>query len=261
MGILQRKTPLEKEWEALQKREGKFLAARAEKQDSLLNQKLAEKVPSGLQDTLDTAFFKAFNLIFEKGTGVIEKTYRRDQLEQTYQVNQYAHDLSQNHKTLKAFSKGAKSAGTKGVLLSGASGIGMGLLGIGLPDIPLFTGMILRTVYEIALGYGYNYDTEEERYFILLLIQGAVSHGDTLTQIDRQLNDFITNPVLPEGYHKEGQIQAAAGALSKELLYMKFLQGIPVVGAIGGVYDVVYMKQITEYAKLKYQRRFLKSKS
>ena len=260
MRFLQRKTPLEKEWQTLQKREGKFLAARAEKQDSLLNQKLAEKVPTGLQDTLDTAFFKAFTLIFEKGTGVIEKTYRRDQLEQTYQVNQYAHDLSQNRKTLKAFSKGAKSAGTKGVLLSGASGIGMGLLGVGLPDIPLFTGMILRTVYEIALGYGYNYDTEEERYFILLLIQGAVSHGDILTQIDGQLNGFIINPVLPGGYHKESQIQAAAGALSKELLYMKFLQGIPVVGAIGGVYDVVYMKQITEYAKLKYQRRFLAHK-
>jgi len=41
---------------------------------------------------------------------------------------------------------------------------------------------------------------------------------------------------------------------------MKFLQGIPLVGAVGGVYDVVYMKQITEYAKIKYQRRFLRTK-
>ena len=38
---------------------------------------------------------------------------------------------------------------------------------------------------------------------------------------------------------------------------MKFLQGFPVVGAVGGAYDVIYMKQITEYAKLKYKRRFL----
>ena len=38
---------------------------------------------------------------------------------------------------------------------------------------------------------------------------------------------------------------------------MKFLQGIPVVGAVGGAYDVVYLKQITEYANLKYERRFL----
>ena len=38
---------------------------------------------------------------------------------------------------------------------------------------------------------------------------------------------------------------------------MKFLQGIPVVGAMGGAYDVVYMKQISEYAGIKYQKRFL----
>ena len=39
---------------------------------------------------------------------------------------------------------------------------------------------------------------------------------------------------------------------------MKFLQGVPVIGAVGGAYDVVYMKQITEYANLKYKRRFLR---
>lgn len=105
MGI--RKTPLEKEWAALEKKEARFLASRTEKADSRLNQLLAEKVPDGLQGTLDTAFCKAFHLIFEKGTGVIEKTYRRDQVRQTYQVNQYAHQLSPSKKTLRTFSKGA----------------------------------------------------------------------------------------------------------------------------------------------------------
>ena len=40
-------------------------------------------------------------------------------------------------------------------------------------------------------------------------------------------------------------------------MYMKFLQGIPVVGAVGGAYDAVYMKRITEYAELKYRHRYL----
>ena len=159
-----------------------------------------------------------------------------------------------------AFSQGAKSAGNKGVFLSGASGIGMGLLGVGLPDIPVFTGMILRTVYEIALNYGFHYDTEEEQYFILLLIQGAVSHGAAMEQVNGEVNRYIREQTLPLPYDKDDQIRKTAGALSKELLYMKFLQGIPLVGAIGGVYDVVYMKQITEYAKIKYQRRFLRTK-
>ena len=37
---------------------------------------------------------------------------------------------------------------------------------------------------------------------------------------------------------------------------MKFIQGIPVVGAIGGIYDFIYMSKIAKYAQLKYKRRF-----
>ena len=65
---------------------------------------------------------------------------------------------------------------------------------------------------------------------------------------------------IPEGYDEKIQIERAAEGLSKELLYMKFLQGIPVVGAVGGIYDAVYMKRITEYANLKYKKRFLMKK-
>lgn len=41
---------------------------------------------------------------------------------------------------------------------------------------------------------------------------------------------------------------------------MKFLQGIPVVGAVGGLSDVQCLRTITTYANLKYQRRFLLKK-
>ena len=97
----------------------------------------------------------------------------------------------------------------------------------------------------------------EEKYFILLLIQGAISYGETLCEIDGKLNEFISCGTLPEEYQEKKQIEETAGALSKELLYMKFLQGIPVVGAVGGAYDAIYMKRITEYAGLKYRHRYL----
>ena len=57
-----------------------------------------------------------------------------------------------------------------------------------------------------------------------------------------------------------GMIKITAAGLSKELLYMKFLQGIPIVGAVGGFYDAFYMKSITKYANIKYRKRFLLSK-
>ena len=37
---------------------------------------------------------------------------------------------------------------------------------------------------------------------------------------------------------------------------MKFLQGIPIVGAAGGFYDAIYMKKVVKYAEMKYRRRF-----
>lgn len=254
---LKRPTPLEREWKKINAQEQKFLQKRLEKKDSRLSQMLAQKVPAKLQATLDAAFSKAFALIFEKGTGIIEKTYQRKKLEQDFQIRQYTSELKQDSKSLRAFSKTARDTGAKNLALSGVSGIGMGILGIGLPDIPVFTAMILKNMYETALHYGYGYDTIEERYFILQVIQGAVSYGETLKEIDRQVNEFIVSEKLPDDYDQKRQIDQTAGALSKELLYMKFLQGIPVVGAVGGAYDAVYMKRITEYAGLKYRHRYL----
>lgn len=255
--MFQKKTAHQKEWEKYIKKETKYLEKQQTKKESFLNQKLEEKVPEKLQETLDTAFAKAFYLIFEKGTGVIEKTYRKEEIEKKYQINEFTNELKQDKKSLRAFSKNAKGSGTKNLVMSGAAGIGMGILGVGIPDIPVFTGMILKSIYEIAMHYGYSYETEEEQYFILLVIQGAVSHGEEMFAIDKKINQYISSSIWIKEESKDEMIQKTASYLSKELLYMKFLQGIPVVGAVGGAYDVVYMKQITEYANLKYERRFL----
>ncbi len=255
MTLFSRKTALQKEWDALQKREEKLLQSRRERKQSALDGVLSEKVPAGLQSTLDAAFLKAFTLIFEKGTGVLEKTYSREKLEQAHAVDRFAAGLKPSRKNLRAPVKKANRTGGSNTLLSGAAGIGLGVLGIGLPDIPLFTGQLLRSLYELALRYGYGYDTAAERYFILLLIQGGLACGDALGAVNAQVDAWIDAPHAPEALQDE--IARAAQTLSRELLYMKFLQGIPIVGAVGGAYDLVYMKRINAYAALKYRRRYL----
>ena len=85
--------------------------------------------------------------------------------------------MRQSKKSLKAFGKKAEGSGRVNLVVSGAGGVGMGLLGVGIPDIPVFTAMVLKSIYEIALNYGYEYESEGERRFILMLIQGAVSYG------------------------------------------------------------------------------------
>ncbi len=257
MGLFHPLSPLEKEWALLQKQEARFLARRAEQNDALPDRTLAQRVPPKLQGALDAAFIKAFSLVFEKGTGVIEKTYRRTQLEQDSQVARYAVEVKGNRTSIRAFQKKAAVTGARNLLLSGLSGVGLGAFGIGLPDIPLLTGLILKNIYEIALRFGYGYETEEERYFILLLLQGAAARGEAIHPINEQADTYIFSGRLPPDYDRKVHIQETATLLSRDLLYMKFLQGIPLVGAVGGAYDAVFMKRITHYATLKYRRRFL----
>lgn len=251
-----RYSALEKERAKVEKDEVAFISKQLNKEDTKLNKFLEDKVPAGLQNTLDTAFAKAFHMVFEKGTDLIEKTYKKDELEKDYKINAYAASVKESKKTLRAFSKKASGSGKSNLLISGVSGIGMGVLGVGIPDIVVFTSLMLRSVYEIGLNYGFDYKSTEEKKFILLLIQGAVSHDTKLLKINHELNYFIEHGTFESAIYLEECIKETAACLSKELLYMKFLQGIPVVGAVGGAYDVVYMKQVNKYAQLKYRRRF-----
>ena len=251
-----KQTPLEKEWAKVEKQEKEYLLKRIEKKDSKLNQFLEGKVPADLQKTLNAAFAKGFSTVFEKGIGIIEKTFKKEYLEKTYQVNEYAAQVMEDKKSLQAFSKKASGTGTMNLMLSGVSGVGLGVLGIGIPDIVLFTGLLLKSVYEISISYGYDYESREEKHFILSLIQGAVSYGEELEAINKELNLYIDTGAYSKDVWLNKSIEATAGCLSKELLYMKFLQGIPIAGAVGGAYDVIYMKRVVKYAELKYRRRF-----
>jgi len=252
-----RQSAWQKDWDYLMKQENDYIRKNRYKKASKLNSILESKIPDGLQNTLDIAFAKAFELIFQKGTGIIEKTYNKDGIEKQYQDSQYSAELYEDRDSLRQFSENAAGSGNKNLVITSVEGVGLGVLGIGLPDIPLFTGVLLKSIYEVALHYGYSYDTETEKFFILKLIQAALSYGPDLVAFDDQINEFIDNNELPENYEQSLQIKGTAGTMSTELLYMKFLQGLPVVGAIGGAYDTVYLQKVLKYAKLKYHRRFL----
>ena len=252
----------EKEWTALEKKEARYLMRRREeKTSSALQQKLEEKIPEKLEETLNTAFIKAFDLVFEKGTGLIEKTYNKDQQKTDYQVREYAAGLKESRKTVKAFGRQSQGTRMKNLMISGVEGVGLGLLGIGLPDIPLFTAVILKSVYEIALSYGFEYESEKEQWFILKMIETALKKGEELERNNSLLNAWIDQNGIGETVKgRKEQSKETAAALAEALLYMKFLQGIPVVGVAGGAVDTVYLKKITDYAELKYKRRFLRKK-
>lgn len=255
-----RRTPWEKEWALLQKKELLFLDKYKQEKKAFLSEKLENHIPETLETTLNKAFCKGFQTVFEKGTKVIEKTYSRQKQETNYKIKEYTASLKNNRKSLRAFGQQAELTKGRNLVLSAAEGIGLGFLGIGLPDIPLFLGVILKSLYEIALSYGYTYDSTQERCFLLMLIETALLNGEKLQSGNAQIDALIAGTV-PWSFDDQTlseQVKSSSDALSEELLYLKFLQGIPIIGVAGGLSDTIYLKRITAYASLKYKRRFLK---
>lgn len=248
---------LKREWKSLEKAEGKFLSHNGDKKQKKWQEKMDQIIPKTLQETINMAFFKAFEMILKKGTVIIEKTYNREQKEQDYKINEFTARMKKNRKAIKAFDKQANASKHKNAMISSVGGIGMGLLGMGLPDIPIFLSILLRSIYEIAVSYGFSYDTEEEQIFILKMIETALLHGENLGKQNEEINRWIDGMTAIESM-KTIQIKKTSDALAKELLYLKFVQGIPMVGIVGGVSDMIYHKKITDYVAIKYKRRFLK---
>lgn len=263
---MMKETDMKREWKRLTRQEERFLKRNEKEPSAAWQDKIAQAVPEKLNDTLHTAFYKAFEMILEKGTGVIEKTCQKEKKEQNYKINAYAANVRDNRKSFQAFGKEAKRSQTLNTAVSAIGGIGMGLAGVGLPDIPIFLGVILKSIYEIALSYGYSYDTQQEQIFILKLIEAALSHETELTEAEQQINLWIqcqtqVNGAMGFQITREEQMRRTADVLANEMLYLKFVQGIPVVGVIGGLSDMVYQKKISDYAQLKYKRRFLLDKT
>ncbi len=251
------KTPIEKQWEKLKKQEMIFLKKCMIKSPSKVDDFISEKIPDKLQGTLKGAFSKSFEIVFEKGTGIIEKSYNKENKIFKHKMNMYAYSLKPDRRQLRNFDIENEKSQVINVAFSGVKGMSLGLLGIGVPDIPIFVGMVLKGIYEIALQYGYGYKTEEERYFILQIITASLSDGTEVVSRDEELNSFIMHKTLPDNYDRRRQIDMVSEVLSTELLCMKFIQGVPVVGVVGGVADAVFVNHILKYAKLKYKHRFL----
>lgn len=294
--IRMQKKYIEKEWKQLHRAEQKFLDRNMPIKTPGWQEKAARIMPAKLNDTLNRAFFKAFELIFEKGIGIIEKTYQKEKKEQNYKIHEYAAEVRKNRSTLRAFGREANAGKTINMAVSTVEGVGMGFLGMGIPDIPLFLGVLLKSIYEVALSYGFSYDTPEEQIFILKLIETALSHDSKLAENNMELDLWIRENTSaksdsPQGdtndsgaekqqgssdsddfrqgeafaaheFHitRSEQIRRTSDALSEELLYLKFVQGIPVIGVLGGLSDMVYQKKISDYAVIKYKRRFLEKR-
>ena len=140
-----------------------------------------------------------------------------------------------------------------------AEGIGLGVLGIGLPDIVVFIGVLLKGIYETALHYGFGYDTPKEQYFILKLMETVMQKADAWNsgneEVDRMIMEESADIITEETVR--AQIAKTSDAFATDMVMLKFIQGIPVVGMLGGCGNPVYYHKVMKYVRLKYQKRYL----
>jgi len=152
----------------------------------------------------------------------------------------------------------------KNMAITSVEGIGLGALGIGLPDIVVFVGVLLKGMYEMSLRYGFDYDSEKERYFILKIMETAVKKGNKWSVCNQEVDRFIDSEIKKkenadadwEGAVRQ-QTDCAAEAFAMDMVLLKFIQGLPVAGAIGGAGNPVYYNKVMKYAELKYRKRYL----
>lgn len=263
MAVFQKKNKkraaIEKELAILKRKETRLVQSALKAVPPRWKEELKKKVPKKVYCGLESAFEKAFSLVFTQGLSVIERTYNRQSIEENHSVRDYAVMIKGGRRELKQLKRNAGRSGLGNTALTTVEGIGLGVLGIGLPDIVLFVGMLLKGVYETALSYGFPYDTPKERLLILHMLEAALTKGEAFTKKDAQVEQMLNGLEQPSEDKIQLQIQKTASAFAVDMLLLKFVQGIPVVGVLGGAANPVYYNKVMRYVQLKYQKRYLQS--
>ena len=256
--ITRREAALNKELAAIEKRELRLKKTAENKRGSGRFEELSGKIPPKVAEGLEAAFAKALEMLLEKGSGLIEKTYNKEELQQDQAVRDYAVQLKGGRKELKRVRKSAKASNLPNMAITTLEGVGLGALGIGMPDIVLFTGFLLRGTYETALNYGFDYETPGEKLWILKAIRAALLSGGDWLQADAEL-DALDDGLLAQTTDEmvKRQVKETAQTLALGMLVLKFVQGLPVVGMLGGLGNPVYYKKVMDYVQLKYHKRYL----
>lgn len=257
---------IKKHLNRLEKKEQKILNKKRgiieEKLEPIVD-KVESKVPEALKNSLDKAFYKAFQVIFEKGTKYIEKLYNKNKIQFNHNINDYKLGRNFNNKSIKEIDRHAQRSQLLNTSISTIEGAGLGFLGMGLPDIPLFTAVILKTIYEISLSYGFLYELEEEKVYVLNLINAALTSGEAQRKYNHRIEllaDKIDNHIQ-FNYDLKKEIANTSKILSDSMLTSKFVQGIPVVGVVGSIANYTTINKISRYSSIKYKKRYLNNKS
>ncbi len=243
---------------ALEKQEARLSRKALKPRTARWKEELEARIPSKVYGGLESAFCKGFSLVFRHGTAVIEKGVRKEALLADHAALDETLQKTGKAGPLKKMRRHANRADALNLAVTALEGIGLGALGIGMPDIVLFLGTLLKGVYETSLRFGFGYDTRQEQLLILKLLAAALSTGEDWLRRNGEVDQMLIweTPEVTEEELRQ-QIRETASVFAMDMLLLKFIQGMPVVGILGGAANPVYYQRIMTYVQLKYRKRYL----
>ena len=239
--------------------EEKELCRKAEQAKSvdwkaMVGSKIPEKVYTGLE----AAFCTGFSGVFQYGRKLIELTYSKKSIRKEHTQRDQAVREAASRADFQQMRKSIRKAENWNLITTTAEGVALGALGVGMPDIVLFLATLLKGVYETALHYGFEYESPEEQYLILKMLSASLKTGRHWLREDGRVDALLETEMIR--ITKEDltqQIQKTASVFAMDMLVLKFIQGMPVVGFLGGAANPVYYRKVMAYVERKYRKRYL----
>ena len=251
----------DRQLDEIRRREDKLFSdcAKEDAPSTGLMAKVEARIPAKLVDTMDEAFYRAFQVLFQKGTKLLRLTIAEKELKAKRFIREYYLKEDPDAKKVESFHKSAHLGGLGATVLATLEGCVLGLFGMGLPDIPILMSLLLRTIYTTALRYGYRFDSQQERYYILLVLSAALAKGSErqeyslkADQVGRAIDSGVRMNI-----NLDEQMRETAKALARSMLVVKFIQTTSIIGVVGGVQNFAASRKVAVMANLKYQKRFL----
>ena len=257
MDIKQRKL-VKRELLKLQLQEKKLVEAALNAKTIPWKAQLEEKIPDKVYDGLESAFCKGFSLVFRQGRAIIEKTYNKEALQKDHARRDQEIQTRGSRRDFKQMNKSARRSDGRNMAATTAEGVALGFMGVGLPDIVLFLSTLLKGIYETAIHYGFAYESPSEQYLILKMMSASLKTGKAWVRenaaVDRLLEE---DAIAVSGEVLEDRIRRTASDFAVDMLLLKFIQGLPVVGVLGGAANPVYYRKVMKYVQMKYRKRYL----
>lgn len=249
---------IEKELKAVEKQEKKLEKTALNAKPAPLKTALENKIPQKVYFGLESTFSKGFSLVFSQGRALIEKTYKKETIQNNHSIRDYAVQLKGGRRELKQMHRSAKRSDSLNVVVTTAEGIALGALGIGMPDIVLFLSTLLRGIYETALNYGFDYESRTEQYIILKMMAAALTYGESWIEENGEVDELMMQSDLTVTEDAlNTQLKQTASVFAMDMLLIKFIQGLPLVGILGGAANPIYYNRVVNYIQLKYRKRYL----